>query len=120
MSEPESFAPGICRTGICLALLRKIQQQNAAEDKIKKELATLTDVSSTRIEGSFFSVAMTTPLAAAKIDIFQNYQRGKRECEMVVLSNQHPRILSRTEWYYSYLVPSNVQLITLEEFNVLW
>ena len=79
MSEPESFAPGICRTGICLALLRKIQQQNAAEDKIKKELATLTDVSSTRIEGSFFSVAMTTPLAAAKIDIFRIIKEGKRK-----------------------------------------
>ena len=63
---------------------------------------------------------MTTPLAAAKIDIFQNYQRGKKESKRVVLSNQHPRIQSRTEWYNSYLVPSNVQLITLEELNVLW
>jgi hypothetical protein len=60
---PESFAPGIFHTGICLTILRRINRQNAQKTK-KKELATLTDVSSTKIEGNFFSVAMTTPLAA--------------------------------------------------------
>ena len=39
--------------------------------KLKKKLGTHTDVSSTKIEGSFFSVAMTTPLAAANMT-FQN------------------------------------------------
>lgn len=35
----------------------------------RREAKLLTDVSSTRIEGSFFSVAMTTPLAAeAQVD----------------------------------------------------
>jgi hypothetical protein len=80
---PESFAPGIFHTGICLTILRRINRQNAQKTK-KKELATLTDVSSTKIEGNFFSVAMTTPLAAAKIDIFQNHQRGKRESNFII------------------------------------
>lgn len=33
-----------------------------------KSNSLLTDVSSTKIEGSFFSVAMTTPLAAEQTD----------------------------------------------------
>lgn len=34
-------------------------------DMWEKKKKSLTDVSSTKIDGSFFSVAMTTPLAAA-------------------------------------------------------
>ena len=33
-------------------------------EKKSKDHVTLTDVSSTKIEGNFFSVAITTPLAA--------------------------------------------------------
>jgi hypothetical protein len=43
--------------------------QNVAKEKFKN-LDTHTDVSSTKIEGSFFSVAMTTPLAAANMIYF--------------------------------------------------
>jgi hypothetical protein len=38
-----------------------------------KDGIALTDVSSTKIEGNFFSVAITTPLAATNMThIFQN------------------------------------------------
>jgi len=44
---------------------------------------SLTEVSSTRIKGSFFSVAITTPFAAAKQDkkvhLFEEYFRRKTE-----------------------------------------
>jgi hypothetical protein len=50
------------------------------ETKIKDDV-TLTDVSSTKIEGNFFSVAITTPLAARNMThISQNQyvaQKGK-------------------------------------------
>jgi hypothetical protein len=36
-----------------------------------KDGVTHTDVSSTKIEGSFFSVAITTPLAATNITHFR-------------------------------------------------
>jgi hypothetical protein len=40
---------------------------------IFKDDIALTDVSSTKIEGNFFSVAITTPLAATNMThIFQN------------------------------------------------
>jgi hypothetical protein len=67
---PESFAPGVFQTCNCLAFLWVgvgATECNQREIKKKQDSVIHTEVSSTKIEGSFFSVAMTTPLAAANM-----------------------------------------------------
>jgi hypothetical protein len=66
----ESFAPEFAYNYV-LVLLRN-KQRIACRNSLKEEFSIksdvrLTDVSSTKIEGNFFSVAITTPLAAANI-----------------------------------------------------
>jgi len=47
--------------------------------KLNKEKTELTDVSSTRIDGSFFSVAITTPFEATQTNTirFSNSHKGR-------------------------------------------
>ena len=60
----ESFAPGNLQRKIDLAFFMITSKDGNREGIKIKDDVTLTDVSSTKIEGNFFSVAITTPLAA--------------------------------------------------------